>query len=47
MNNNNIICEIVSSIRGQDKINVHGYIMVKDKNRNNLYYWCCEKRNAL
>lgn len=44
---NNIICEIVTSIRGQDKINVHGYIMVKDKNRNDLYYWCCEKRNVL
>lgn len=45
MNNN--ICEIISSIRGQDKINVHGYIMVKDKNRNNSFYWCCEKRIAL
>ena len=45
--NNNTICEIVSSIRGQDKINVHGYLMVKDKNRDDSYYWCCEKRNAL
>lgn len=47
MNNNNTICEIISSIRGQDKINVHGYIMVKDKNRGDSYYWCCEKRVAL
>lgn len=45
--NNNTICEIISSIRGQDKINVNGYIMVKDKNRNDSYYWCCEKRVAL
>jgi MULE transposase domain/FLYWCH zinc finger domain len=45
MNNN--ICEIISSIRGQDKINVNGYIMVKDKNRNDSHYWCCEKRVAL
>jgi len=44
---NNTICEIISSIRGQDKINVNGYIMIKDKHRNDKYYWCCEKRVAL
>ena len=44
---NNIICEIVSSTRGNDKINVHGYLMVKDRNRNNQYYWRCEKRGLL
>jgi hypothetical protein len=25
------ICEVVSSIRNKNKINVHGYLMVKDK----------------
>jgi hypothetical protein len=44
---NNTICEIVISNRGHDKINVHGYIMLKDKNRNDLYYWYCEKHNTL
>ena len=44
---NNIICEKISSIRNKDKINVNGYLMVKDKNRKNLYYWYCEKRNTL
>jgi len=44
---NNTICEIVSSNRGQDKINVHGFIMCKNKNCNNSYYWHCEKRDAL
>jgi hypothetical protein len=44
---NNIICEKISSIRNKDKISVNGYLMVKDKNRENLYYWCCEKRNTL
>ena len=44
---NNTIREIVSSNRGQDKINVHGFIMCKNKNCNNSYYWHCEKRDAL
>jgi len=30
---NNIICEVVHSIRNKEKINVDGYLMVKDKNR--------------
>ena len=41
------ICEVVSSIRNKSKINVHGYLMVKDKNRDHLYYWYCEKRDML
>jgi hypothetical protein len=42
------ICEIVTSIRNKDKINnVHGYLMVKDKNRNNYHYWYCEMRDIL
>ena len=41
------ICEIVSSIRNKDKINVYGYMMLKDKNRNHKYYWYCEKRDIL
>ena len=41
-------CEKVSSIRNKDKINVNGYLMVKNKNKINknnedLYYWRCEK----
>jgi hypothetical protein len=43
----NTICEIVPSLRGGIKINVNGYLMVKDKNRDNKFYWCCEKRSAL
>ena len=41
------ICEVVPSIRNNNKINVHGYLMVKDKKRNNSYYWYCEKRDRL
>ncbi|RGB21477.1 hypothetical protein C1646_777926 [Rhizophagus diaphanus] len=32
------ICKVVSSIRNKNKINVRGYLMVKDKKRNNSYY---------
>src|SRR5438132_4762905 len=46
-NTNSTICEVVTSLRGGIKINVHGYLMVKDKNRNNKYYWYCEQRDAL
>ncbi|CAB4496087.1 hypothetical protein RhiirA5_423253 [Rhizophagus irregularis] len=41
------ICEAVSSIRNKNKINVRGYLMVKDKKRNNSYYWYCEKWDQL
>ncbi|GBC10926.2 hypothetical protein GLOIN_2v1446576 [Rhizophagus irregularis DAOM 181602=DAOM 197198] len=41
------ICEAVSSIRNKNKINIHGYLMVKDKKRNNSYYWYCKKRDQL
>ena len=44
---NNIICDVVSSTHNKVKLNVHGYLMVKDKNRNNIYYWSCEKRTTL
>jgi hypothetical protein len=44
---NNTVCEIISSNRGQDKINVHGFIMCKNKNHDDSYYWRCEKRDAL
>jgi hypothetical protein len=40
----NEICEIVPSQKGHDKINVRGYLMVKERNRDDKFYWCCEKR---
>jgi len=41
------ICDIVPYIRGHPKLIVDGYIMSKDKNRGDLFYWCCEKRKTL
>lgn len=40
------ICEIVTSNIDNLKLVVNGFIMTKDKNRDDLYYWCCgnEKR---
>ena len=40
------VCKIVPSQKGSDKINARGFLMVKDKNRDDLYYWCCEKRKS-
>src|SRR5581483_8458308 len=41
----NEVCRTVSSIRDKPKIVVNGYLYVKDKNRKEKYYWCCEYRN--
>ena len=41
---NHIVCNLVNSTQSNPKIIVHGYLLVKDKNRNNKYYWCCEYR---
>ena len=42
----NEICEIVPFQKGNDKINVRGYLMVKEKNKENTFNWCCEKRKS-
>jgi hypothetical protein len=39
--------EIIKSQRGHDKIVVHGYLLVKDKNRNDTFYWSCEQKQTL
>jgi hypothetical protein len=39
---NHEVCRVVNSIRGKPKIVVRGYLLVKDKNRNEKYYWYCE-----
>ncbi|CAG8841216.1 27372_t:CDS:2, partial [Gigaspora margarita] len=41
---NNFICEIVLSVHGNDKINVDGFLMVKDKSCNNAFY--CVKEHT-
>ncbi|CAG8515460.1 4762_t:CDS:1, partial [Cetraspora pellucida] len=39
------ICKIVQSIHGNEKIIIHEYILVKERNINKNYYWCCEYRS--
>ena len=40
------VCKLVPSQKGNNKINVRGYLMVKERTRKNKYYWCCEKRKS-
>ncbi|CAG8755550.1 13243_t:CDS:2, partial [Dentiscutata heterogama] len=41
------VCQLVDSIHGKTKLNVRGYLLVKDKNQDEKYYWCCEYKNTL
>src|SRR5688572_21597783 len=43
---NREVCELFNSTRGKQKIVVRGYLLVKDTNRDEKYYWCCEYRDA-
>lgn len=43
---NREVCQLVDSTRGKAKLNVRGYLLVKDKSRDEKYYWCCEYKNA-
>ncbi|PKB91819.1 hypothetical protein RhiirA5_447396 [Rhizophagus irregularis] len=37
-----ITCDLVNSTQRNPKTIVHGYLLVKDKNRGEKYYWCCD-----
>lgn len=37
--------EIIISQKGQPKININGFLFVKDKNREDIFYWICERKN--
>ncbi|CAG8826484.1 557_t:CDS:1, partial [Dentiscutata erythropus] len=41
---NREVCKIVQSICGQDKIVARGYLLIKEKNIDKTYYWCCEHK---
>lgn len=38
------VCEIIQSQKGNNKINVRGYLMIKERTKGDTYYWCCEKK---
>ncbi|CAF3849720.1 unnamed protein product [Rotaria sp. Silwood1] len=37
--------EVIKSTKGKIKINIDGFLYVKDKNRDDLYYWVCERKS--
>ena len=41
------ICETVLSQKGNPKLVVNGYLLVKERSKNTLFSWCCEKRKSL
>ncbi|CAG8481702.1 7196_t:CDS:2, partial [Gigaspora rosea] len=43
---NREVCKTVNTTHNKQKIVVHGYLLVKDKNRDESFYWCCEHRDS-
>lgn len=41
-----VICNLVPSNKGRNKLIVDGYLFCKDKNRGDTFYWCCDKRKS-
>lgn len=41
--NDSVIAGVILSTRNEVKICIDGYIYNKNKNKNDLYYWVCEK----
>ena len=41
------VCNLVNSIRGQPKLIARGYLLVKDKSSGQRYYWRCEFKDTL
>ena len=39
-----VYTEVINSTEGKSKINIDGFVYIKDKNRNNLHYWICERK---
>lgn len=39
------VAEIISSTKNKSKINIDGFEYIKDKNRDNIYYWVCERKS--
>ena len=40
----NVYAEVINSTKGKPKINIDGLLYIKDKNRDDLYYWVCEPK---
>ncbi|CAB5202397.1 unnamed protein product [Rhizophagus irregularis] len=40
------VCDIILSNKGNNKINVRGYLMVKERNREAIFYCCTDHNHA-
>ncbi|CAG8839543.1 24676_t:CDS:2, partial [Racocetra persica] len=40
------VCDAIRSQKGGTKLNIKGYLMVKEKNKRGRYYWYCEYRKS-
>ena len=38
-----VYAEVINSTKQRPKINIDGFLYVKDKNRDDLHYWVCER----
>ena len=43
---NREVCSLIYSIRDQPKLAVRGYLFVKNKSKNDTYYWNCELKKS-
>ena len=39
-----IYAEVINSTKGKPKIGIDGFLYIKDKNRDDFYYWVCERK---
>ena len=39
-----VYAEVVNSTNGKPKMNIDGLLYIKDKNRDDLHYWVCERK---
>ena len=37
--------EVIKSIKDKCEINIDGFLYIKDKNRDGVYYWICEHKS--
>ena len=39
-----VYVEVINSTKGKPKINIDGFLYIKDKNRDDLHYWVCDRK---
>ena len=39
-----VYTKVINSTKGKPKINIGGFLYIKDKHRDDLHYWVCERK---